>query len=152
MKILSTLAAAASLAFTFACAGAPHTVEPPDVNLVSVAPEGLTPFEQRMRADLRFSNPNDFALDFDGIRFDLEVNGRPFARGQSGEAFSLPRLGEEIVSVTATSTLGDLVQQLAALGGRKGSGFDYRITGRLYLVGGGQRSVPFERVGHLGQP
>ncbi len=132
-------------------------VEPPSVHVVNVTPLESTGFEQRLRVDLRVLNPNDFALEYDGLRFDLELNGQPFVRGLSDDEGTVPRLGDAVISVTATTTLFDLLRQIGSLAERSQGGavvpeVSYRISGRLFLTGPGWRSVDFERTGTLGAP
>ncbi len=121
--------------------------EPPQVHLADIRllPSGL--FEQRFRVDLRLGNPNDFDLALGGLTFELELNDMPFAQGFSNQAVTLPRLGEARVSVVASTTLIDLVQQALILGER--SDLSYRIEGVVYLRGAARRKVPYETSGRM---
>lgn len=120
-----------------------------EVNLAGLTPLPSTAFEHRLRVDLRLRNPNQRAYRIDGIRFRLLVNGERLASGQAEVEAVLPRLGEVVVPVTATTTLLDLVNQVVALGIREEAGqseLDYELTGRIFLAGswGG---IDFERRG-----
>ncbi len=122
-------------------------VEPPQVRLADIRLLESGLFEQRFRVDLRLGNPNDFDLALGGLTFELELNDRPFARGLSNQAVTLPRLGEARVSVVASTTLIDMVQQMLILGER--SELSYRIEGVVYLRGAGARKVPYETSGRM---
>lgn len=125
-------------------------LEPPDVSLVSLAPEDGGPFEQRVRVVLRLTNPNNEDLEFEGLRFQLELNERPFTRGVSNESVTVPRLGEATVEVIATTTLIDWVRQIGALTDQRDLDFPYALEGRLFLANS-TRSMDFSRSGRLGE-
>lgn len=131
------------------CASLGVGADPIEVNLVGLTPLPSTAFEHRLRVDLRLRNPNPRAYRIDGMRFRLDVNGRRLASGQSPLDVELPRLGEVVVSVVATTTLLDLVHQILVLSARsegEQQTFDYELSGRLFLPGtwGG---LDFERRG-----
>jgi LEA14-like dessication related protein len=144
------LAACACALLALACATVAREVLPPEVNVVDIRPLEGTAFEQRMQVDLRVRNPNDFALDIDGVRFDLELNGESFARGLGDERVEVPRLGEARISVVSTTTMMDWVRQFAVLAGPGRKDMDYRISGRLFLRGASTPHVDFETSGDLG--
>jgi LEA14-like dessication related protein len=150
-KLRILLACALVVAALSGCAqrggfGAP---EPPIVTLANLVPVGATPFEARVRATLRFQNPNDFALDFEGMRFALEVNEQDFLNGVSDEAVALPRLGEATVSVEATTTTLSLWRQIRGLAADPEGGIRYTLSGRLFSGEAFWRGVDFERTGKI---
>jgi hypothetical protein len=131
------------------CASLGIGAEPIEVNLVGLTPLPSTAFEHRLRVDLRLRNPNPRAYRIDGVRFRLYVNGQRLASGMADVEAELPRLGDVVVPVTATTTLLDLVNQIVVLGARSETAqkeLDYEITGRIFLAGawGG---IDFERHG-----
>jgi LEA14-like dessication related protein len=112
------------------------------VSVVDLQPEAATGFEQRFRVELRISNPNERELEVDGLRFELDVNGQRLARGQTGDAVTVPRLGDATLSVLTTTTLLDVFRQVVALPNAKG--VRYRVAGRVYLKGIFPPYVDFE--------
>lgn len=147
-RALAALAAVALLAIG-GCASLGLGADPIEVNLVGLTPLPSTAFEHRLRVDLRLRNPNPRAYRLDGLRFRLDVNGHRLASGQSDIDVELPRLGEVVVPVVATTTLLDLVHQILVLSARSESEpqtFDYELRGRVFLAGswGG---IDFERRG-----
>ena len=118
---------------------------PPQVRLADLRLLDASVFEQRFELDLRIGNPNDFALPLDGLTFDLDVNGEAFARGFSDQRVTIPRLGEGVVSVAASTTLIDVVRQMMLLTRRRD--LTYRLTGLAYLDGFTRRSLPYEAEG-----
>ena len=110
--------------------------EPIEVNVANLTPLPSTAYEHRLRVDLRLRNPNDRSYQIDGVRFVLDVNGRRLASGVSDQKATLPRLGETVVSVTTTTSLLDIVNQLVTIGEqsqRERPSFDYLLRGRIFV-------------------
>jgi LEA14-like dessication related protein len=131
------------------CATLGREVEPPDVYVIDILPLEGTAFEQRVQVDLRVRNPNDFALEFDGVRFQLELNGKRFARGLGDQRVTVPRLGEARIEVITTTTMMDWVRQVAALSQPGRKVLDYRLSGRFFLADAAVGHVDFESSGNL---
>jgi hypothetical protein len=106
-SITRALSSSILLATTAGCASWFRKGEPPEVFVTKVTPLESTPFEQRLKVDCPFRNPNDYDLQITGLDFRLEL--------------------EALVSVeTRTSTL-DVVRQV--LGLRKTPELVYGIAG-----------------------
>lgn len=118
---------------------------PPLVRLADLRMLESGVFEQRFEIDLRIGNPNDFALPLNGLTFELEVNDEPFVRGFSDQRVTIPRLGEGLVSVAASTTLIEVVRQMLLLSQR--GDLSYRLSGLAYLDSFARRSVPYESAG-----
>ncbi len=146
MRFSHALIGLAALLALAACTQIGET-RSPQVHVVDIRllPGGL--LEQRFRVDLRIGNPNDFDLPIDGLTFELDLNGRRFAEGFTNEAVTVPRLGEARISVNASTTLLDMIEQALILG--ELSELSYRIEGVVYLRGLGRRQVPYERGGRM---
>ena len=129
------------------CASMGSGLEPPEVSLVDLAALPSEGFEQRFAITVRVVNPNAVALSGDGIDIRLDVNDRPLGRALSSEAFEIPRLGEKLVTLVATTNLLDVFRQAMALpaaGGR----LDYSLEGRV-LLSGSLGWLGFSREGSL---
>lgn len=140
---LRTVAALAVLLLVSACSTSEPV--PPQVRVVDLRLLESGVFEQRFEIDLRIGNPNDFDLPLDGLTFELEVNSADFARGFTDERVTIPRLGEETISVVASTTLIDLVRQMTLLAER--GDLSYRLHGIAYLNSITRRSAPYESEG-----
>jgi LEA14-like dessication related protein len=140
---LWTAAAVAALLLLSACGGVDPV--PPQVRVVDLRLMETSAFEQRFEIDLRIGNPNDFDLPLDGLTFDLEVNGADFARGFTNQKVTIPRLSEGLVTVSATTTLVELVRQMLLLAER--GDIAYRLHGTAYLDSLARRSTPYESEG-----
>src|SRR5688572_3858627 len=84
-----------------ACATWRGGIEEPEVLLTRVDTEKLGIFEQELDVGLRIHNPNAFPLEVHGIRFDIEIDGDPVARGRDDTRFTIPADGEREVDVRA---------------------------------------------------
>lgn len=133
-----------------ACAGLSGLTQKPEVSLAGLDLVELGLLEQRFLLRLRVQNPNDVALPVRGLTFDVELNGQPFASGLSDRAVVVPRFGEAVLEVKATSNLSGVLRQLRELRRSGRERVDYRIFGRIALDGMG--SLPFERKGEIDAP
>lgn len=119
----------------------------PDISLAGIELVELGLLEQRFNLKLRIQNPNDVALPINGITFEIELDGTTFAKGLSDKVLIVPRLGETVMEVEATSTLGMVWKQLVDSQKSNRNKVDYRLSGRLFLEGLG--SIPFEQKGDV---
>lgn len=128
------------------CAVFRTDVEPPIVTLADLGVREMGLFEQRYRLRLRIQNPNDFALHIRGLSYDLDLNGREFARGVSAQDVTVPGFGEALIEVDAVSNLARVVDQVLDFG--KQGALSYRLAGQLRL-GHAVSRVPFEYRGEI---
>lgn len=115
--------------------------EPVRINVVGLEPLPGAGMEMRFAVKLRVQNPNETAIDFDGLALELDLNGRPFATGVSDRQGSVPRFGETLVEIPVSVSAIAVVRQ--ALGVMDGDGaikaeVPYALRGRLAggLLGG----------------
>ncbi|MCQ4287367.1 LEA type 2 family protein [Pseudomonas stutzeri] len=106
--------------------------DPFNVQVAGIQPlpgEGL---ELRMAVKLRVQNPNDMALDYNGVALDLEINGRRLASGVSDERGSVPRFGETVLTVPVTISAFSAVRQALGLAEHVGmEEVPYVLRGKL---------------------
>lgn len=137
----------AALCGLSACASFGTRLDPPDVSLIGIEPlpsEGN--LEQRLLLRLRVANPNDRALVFDGVDLALDLNGQRLGRALSNERTSIPRLSDEIVELTATTSLFSILRQILSL--PEQDGIDYALHGRISLAASAGW-LRFDREGRL---
>lgn len=109
--------------------------DPVRVNVVGIEPMTGQGMEVRFAVSLRVQNPNDAAIDFDGIALELDLNGKPFATGVSDTKGSVQRFGEAVVTVpVSVSALSMFRQALGVIDGKGGAELPYVLRGRF---GGG---------------
>lgn len=122
--------------------------EPIQVNLVGIEPLPGEGMEIRMAVKLRLQNPNDMALDFDGVSLELELRGNTFATGVSAERGSVPRFGEALITVpVSVSALAAMRQFIGMASSKEKPAADYTVRGRLSSSGFG--STRFQSKGEI---
>lgn len=125
--------------------------DPVRVNLVGVEPLQGEGFELRFAVKLRVQNPNDSAIDYDGVALELDVNDRPFATGVSDRKGSVPRFGEAVISVPVTvSVMAALRQALGLTEGASLENLPFVLRGKL--AGGPFGTLRFSEEGRLSLP
>lgn len=132
------------------CAGLSGLSQKPEVSLAGIELAEFKLFEQRFKMKLRIQNPNDVDLMLNGLTFDVDLGGQPFAKGLPERAVTVPRLGEAILEVQATSNLASVLKQLRELKKNGRERVDYRLSGRVDVDGYG--SIPFDRRGDVQMP
>lgn len=126
--------------------------EPVDVTVAgieSLPSEGL---ELRMAVKLRVQNPNDQAIDFDGLSVRLIVQGKTFATGVSDQRGTIPRFGTEVVTVAVTISPLRVAWNAVGLLMNKNAPdkIRYDLEGRINRVGLG--SIQFRADGEVNMP
>ncbi len=139
----------AALAVLLAACAAFALREPLSATVADIRPLEVTLLEQRFSVKVRVLNPNDLDIEFDGVVFDLELNGKPFAKGVSSQKGTIPRFGEALIDVNVVSGLSGILRQVNELrSGREA--VTYRLSGRVSTSTFG--TVPFETKGELRLP
>jgi LEA14-like dessication related protein len=123
--------------------------EKPNVEIVSIVPKEMRLLEQTFAMELRIQNPTDTGLDINGMAFELEINGQPFAKGVSNQIVKVERLSTKVVQVEAYTGFTSLLRQLSeAQKGGYSSGFKYRLKGSVY-AGSPSIRIPFDEAGEF---
>jgi LEA14-like dessication related protein len=149
MKPLRALLAALLALTLSACAGLAGG-DPPRVNVVGVEPLTGQGLELRMLVKLRVINPNDTAIDYDGVFIDMEVQGKNFASGVSDAKGSIPRFGEAVLSVPVTISALALLRQGMDMAQGKPAQVAYEVNGKL--AGPQLRALRFSAEGEIKLP
>jgi len=125
--------------------------EPVDVVVVGIEPlpgEGL---EFRMLVKLRLQNPNETALEFNGISVQINVQGNRFATGVSDASGSVPRFGETLVKVPMSVSAFRMARQaMDAIHNEYQGKLAYELHGKL--AGPAFNSVRFKSHGEFTLP
>lgn len=147
-RLLLAVFVALSLA---SCAWLPGRVESPAVHIADIRLLNATLFEQQYALSLRVQNPNDFDLPIEGLSYEIELNDKPFAKGASAQAVTVPRFGSALLEVEGISTITDLLRQYRQLAKGELKGLRYHLKGKLSLQGSAAR-IPFDYQGEIGLP
>ncbi len=133
-----------------ACTGLPLNAVPPRVSIADVEVKSLGLFEQKFDVGLRVANPNDFDLKIEGLDFDLEVNGRPFASGLSRVSTLVPAASNTVLRVEAIVQSKNLARQIRTLPPESTKeGVPYRVKGRV-KTDKASNWLPFDHAGVYG--
>lgn len=128
-----------------------HPREPVDVHLAGIEPLKGQGLEFRMLFKVRIQNPNDQALDYNGVSIRMDVQGKRFAAGVSDASGSIPRFGEAVLEIpVSVSMFGIARQAVGVVNDDAGGKFFYEIRGRL--TGSAMGDVRFKSEGEFAFP
>jgi len=114
-----------------ACALFPHR-DPLNINVVGIEPLPSQDLEMRFAVKLRLQNPNETAIEYNGVALDLEVNDRTLATGVSDQSGSIPRYSEAILSVPVSISAFSVLRQTLGLSQAQGlDNLPYVLKGKL---------------------
>jgi len=139
-------AAAAAVALLGGCALAPKFTTP-QLTIVGVKLEGSDLLAQRLKVRVHVQNPNDRSLPVKGIDYTLDVDGQPFASGESAGSFVVPALGEAEFDMNVTTNMAGTLVRLLARSSEARASVPYRLSGKIALSQGWLQSIPFEQHG-----
>jgi LEA14-like dessication related protein len=113
------------------CATMPN-YDPPDVTVAGIESTPGEGMELRLLVKLRVQNPNDMAIDYDGVSVKLEVFDKTFATGVADVAGSVPRFGESVITVPVTVSVLRMVKNfIGLLDGKPVTSIPYEMSGKL---------------------
>ena len=114
MRRLQAIVLSLLLLSLSACALLPDR-DPVNINVVGLEPLPSQELEVRFAIKLRVQNPNDTAIDYNGIALDLDVNGHSLASGVSDQRGTIARFSETIVSVPVSVSAFSVLRQTLGL-------------------------------------
>jgi LEA14-like dessication related protein len=143
---MRAIAAAATVALLGGCVLAPKLTTP-RLTIVGVRLEGSDLLAQRLRVRVHVQNPNDRTLPVKGIDYTLDVDGQPFASGESAGSFVVPALGEAEFDMNVTTNMAGTLVRLLTSSSEARASVPYRLSGKIALSQGWLQSIPFEQHG-----
>ena len=133
-----------------ACSGLPLNAKAPKISVAEVDVRSLGLLEQRFDVGLRVANPNEFDLTIEALDFELEVNGRPFAKGLTRVSTLIPAVSTTLLRIDAYTQSKNLIEQIRTLPAETlKDGVPYRIRGRVKTDRSSQW-LPFDHSGVYG--
>lgn len=133
---------------TAACSTMPRDFEPPKVSIVNIMPKDMTLMEQRFDVQLRVQNPNNVDLSINGARFDIELNGKEFGSGMSGQKITIPRFSSEVMTGEVITGLGSILRQTQGFSSGS-TKVQYRLKGKAFADSPGTFTIPLEDTGDI---
>lgn len=149
MRIARRAAPLIAVVLLGACANLSHR-DPVEVYVVGIEPQEGQGLEVRMLVKLRVQNPNDAPIEYNGVSIAMDVEGRTFASGVSDVAGSVPRFGEEVISVPVSVSALRALRSAAAIAGSSPEKISYELKGKL--AGPMFNSVRFTSKGEVALP
>ena len=129
-RSLITLVACAMLLLQ-ACASL-QGKDPLQVSVAGIEPLPGEGMELRLMVKLRVQNPNDAAIEYNGIALAMDVQGKPFASGVSDASGSIPRFSESVVAVPVTISAFRMARQALGMAtGNSNGKLTYEMRGKL---------------------
>ena len=129
-----------------ACASFQRT-DPPQVTLVGVEPAASESLEARMQLKLRVQNPNNTAIDYNGVYVELDLQGKSFASGVSNESGTVPSFGEALINVPVSVSVLGIASHAMGMLGNSMDKIKYEMHGKLNSPKSG--AVQFKSEGEM---
>lgn len=151
VRPLALALALLSLSALAGCASLAPKLEAPKLAVVGVTLVKGDLLQQRFKARMRVTNPNDRVIAVRSISYTLEIGGDELGRGLAGSAFEIPALGEAEFDMEVTADLAGTVLRLLDRARSKGlpDALRYRLRGEVKLARGFPRTIPFDETGSL---
>ncbi|WP_028682396.1 LEA type 2 family protein [Pseudomonas chlororaphis] len=125
--------------------------DPLNINVVGIEPLPSQDLEVRFAVKLRLQNPNETAINYNGVALDLEVNGRPLASGVSDQSGSIGRFSEGVLVVPVSVSAFAVLRQTLGLSQTQSlDDLPYVLRGKL--AGGPFGTMRFVEKGQLSLP
>ena len=131
------------------CTTLPFQADKVNVSLSDVHITQVGVIEQTYALTLRIQNPNAKPLTIQGLSYNVEINGRNFARGVNPVSLTIAAFGETQIEVSAVSSISSLIEHIVRMKQEKPKTFRYRLTGDLNVPGTIRIGIPFEYAGEI---
>jgi LEA14-like dessication related protein len=106
--------------------------DPLNVTVAGVEPMKGEGMELRLGVKLRVQNPNDSPISYDGAHVELDVEGQTFATGVSNVSGTIPRYGEELITIPVTvPAIRMAIGALQVINGKYTGKVNYDLQGKL---------------------
>ncbi len=150
MRSVHTVVLSLLLLSLSACALFPNR-DPLNINVVGFEPLQSQDMEVRFAVKIRVQNPNETAIDYNGVALDLSVNGQPLASGVSDQSGSIGRFSETVLSVPVSVSAFSVLRQTLGLSQTQTlNNLPYVLRGKL--AGGLFGTMRFTDSGKLSLP
>jgi LEA14-like dessication related protein len=114
-----------------ACAGLPQR-DPLFIDVAGIEQVPGEGMEVNLAVRIRVQNPNDKAVEYDGVALALDVNGRTLASGVSDAVGVVPRYGQAVFTIPVTISAFDVARQVfGVMNAEDPNEVRYRVRGKL---------------------
>jgi len=120
----------------------------PTVELVSIRPLNVSLSEQKLRFNLKVTNPNSFDLPVEAINFVARFNNTNIASGKSNQSVTIPANGDATLALDVTAGLNRLASTLGVLLKGETLNVDYELKGTVEVTTW-PKPIPFDVTGAM---
>lgn len=124
----------------------------PRISLQGIKLEKLNFSGATMALRVLVDNPNNFSVALNALNYDLTINGKHWASGNSQTLGNIREKQKSLITLPLTISLMDLGSGFSGLL-KSGADLNYVITGRLNASTGnkliGNFEMPFDNSGHV---
>ncbi len=120
----------------------------PSVELIRITPLNISLSEQKLRFDLKVSNPNSFAMPIKTVDFLARFNNTDIASGKSNQSVTIDANSEAILSLDVTAGLDRLASTLSSLLHGKSINLEYQLSGSVEVTNW-PSPIPFNVIGAM---
>lgn len=131
-----------------ACASVVPKPIKPSVELVKVTPLNISLTGQKLRFELKVSNPNAFPMPIESVDFIARFNDTNIASGKSIQAVTIQPNSEALLQLDVTAGLDRLGKTLQTLIQGESLNLDYQLQGTVE-VSTWPKPIPFDVVGAM---
>lgn len=131
-----------------ACSSIPKKTLKPTVELVSVLPLNISLSEQKLRFELKVTNPNSFELPVESVNFIARFNNTDIASGKSKQSTVIPALGDALLTLDVTAGIDRLASTLQTLLQGQSLNLNYELTGSVQIENW-KTPIPFNVMGEM---
>lgn len=133
------------------CASHQQQLAAPEISVSNIMLQNVGLFEQEWEVTLRAYNPNDKNINIKQLSYELLLDDKRFARGNSNAKIALPANDSAVFSTRVTTQLLNTLNQLRKLNLAPGQAVPYQITGKA-RVGLVPNAIPFKTSGEVPLP
>lgn len=122
-------------------------VRKPAVSFDRMAIEGMSLFEATAVFMLKVENPNPIGIRVSGLTYDLELEEKPFVKGNLDKGVSIAAMETESVAIPVTVNYMDLFDSVSGYAGK--DEIAYELSGTVDVMG---FALPYRSRGSLPVP
>lgn len=134
-----------------ACSSIITKPQKPTIQLVKVRPLNISVSEQKLRFELKVTNPNSFELPVESIDFIARFNNADIASGKNSQSTTIPANGEGLLTLDVTAGIDRLMNTLKTLLEGQDLNLDYELAGTVKIENW-STPIPFDVTGAMEVP
>ncbi len=147
LSVIFTLLIASGL-LASGCASIVSKPLKPTIELISVRPLNISLTDQKLRFELKVSNPNTFDMPIEAVDFIARFNNTNIASGKSTQSVTVGAKSDAILSLDVTAGVDRLASTLSTLLQGQSLNLEYELSGSV-KVSTWPTPIPFDVIGAM---